>query len=139
MSSTVVNRCLRTIAQYDGANEHLFYSKTLTDNLKQIRNKWIRNKDIQNETKLLWYMLHRDTKPDRPIIDGKKTRKIFNEVFCFVVVINHKIICFIVYLELRNNSVGISWKLNADSWDDNDLKFRIILSKIFQNKSRYCE
>ncbi|CAF3403831.1 unnamed protein product, partial [Rotaria sp. Silwood2] len=49
--------CLRTIAQYDGANDHLCYSKTLPEKLKQIRDKWITHKDIQDEAKLLWYMI----------------------------------------------------------------------------------
>jgi hypothetical protein len=61
---------LRTIAQYDGASEHLCYSNTLTDKLKQIKKKWNKYKDIQDEAKLLWYMLHKNIKPNRPKIDG---------------------------------------------------------------------
>ena len=61
---------MRTIAQYDEANEHLCYSKTLPDKLKQIREKWYKYKDIQNEAKLLWYMIHKNIKPNRPRIDG---------------------------------------------------------------------
>jgi len=61
---------LRTIAQYDGASEHLCYSNTLTDKLKQIKKKWNKYKDIQDEAKLLWYMMHKNIKPDRIKIDG---------------------------------------------------------------------
>ncbi len=56
--------------QYDGASEHLYHSKTLIDKLKQIRDKWIKYKDIQDEAKLLWYMMHKNIKPDRIKIDG---------------------------------------------------------------------
>ncbi len=56
--------------QNDGANEHLYHSKILIDKLKQIRDKWIKYKDIQDEAKLLWYMMHKNIKPDRIKIDG---------------------------------------------------------------------
>ena len=62
--------CLRTIAQYDGASEHLCYTKTLPEKLRQIREKWIKYKDIQDEAKLLWYMIHKNTRPNPPKIDG---------------------------------------------------------------------
>ncbi len=61
---------MRTIAQYDGANEYLCYSKKLPEKLKQIREKWTKYKDIQDEAKLLWYMIHKNLKPNRPKIDG---------------------------------------------------------------------
>lgn len=67
----VSRRCLRTIAQYDGANEQLCYSKNLPEKLKQVRQKWYSSKDIQDEAKLLWYMIHRNIKPNRPKITGK--------------------------------------------------------------------
>ena len=65
-----VKRCLRTVAQYDGASEHLCYSKTLIETLKEIRDKWKKNKDIQDEARLLWYMIHKNIKLNRPKIDG---------------------------------------------------------------------
>ena len=67
------SRCLRTIAQYDGANEQLCYSKSLPERLKQVRQKWISYKDIQDEAKLLWYMIHRSIKPNRPKVDGNSS------------------------------------------------------------------
>jgi hypothetical protein len=65
-----VIRCLRTIAQYEGASEHLCYSKTLPEKLRQIRGTWNRYKDIQDEARLLWYMIHKHIKPNRPKING---------------------------------------------------------------------
>ncbi|CAF1591800.1 unnamed protein product [Rotaria sp. Silwood1] len=104
--------CLRTIAQYDGANDHLCYSKKLPEKLKQIRDKWITRKDVQDEAKLLWYMIHRNMKPNQPNID-----------------------------ECRNNSTDISWDLCIDNWDNNEFQYRIILDDIpiaVTNNTNYC-
>ncbi len=66
---------MRTIAQYDGASEYLCYSKNLPEKLKEIKEKWIKHKDIQDEAKLLWYMIHKNLKPNRPKIDGNSAIK----------------------------------------------------------------
>lgn len=66
-------RCLRTIAQYDGANDQLCYSGNLPERLKQVRQKWHSSTDIQNEAKLLWYMIHRNVKPNRPNVEGNSS------------------------------------------------------------------
>ena len=91
---------MRTIAQYEGADEHLCYSKTLPDKLKDIREKWTKSTDIQEEAKALWYIIHRNVKPARVHID-----------------------------ECRTTTVTISWPLNIKNWNDHDLRYRIILSK----------
>ncbi|CAF1028224.1 unnamed protein product [Adineta steineri] len=91
--------CLRTIAGHDGASEHILRSKTIIDKLKQIRDKWNKYQDIQEEARGLWYLLHRNIKPNRPKID-----------------------------ECRNTSAEISWDINVNSWDDAALQFRIILN-----------
>lgn len=57
--------------QYEGANEHICHSKTLIDKLREIRDKWTTHKDIQNEAKVLWYMIHRNIQPSRPKVDGR--------------------------------------------------------------------
>jgi len=64
-------RCLTTIAKYDEASEHLCYSNNLLGIIKQIQEKWIDYKDIQDESKLLWFMIHSFMKPNPPKIDGK--------------------------------------------------------------------
>ncbi len=64
-------RCLTTIAKYDGASEHLCYSNNLLGLIEQVREKWSDFKDIEDESKLLWYMIHKYTKPKPPKIDGK--------------------------------------------------------------------
>lgn len=66
----LLKRCLRTIAQYDGSSEHLCYSQTLTEKLKEMKIKWPKSRDIIEEAKLLWYMIHRNKKPNRPQVDG---------------------------------------------------------------------
>ncbi|CAF3805071.1 unnamed protein product [Adineta steineri] len=91
--------CLRTIAGHDGASEHILRSKTIIDKLKQIRDKWNKYQDVQEEARGLWYLLHRNIKPNRPKID-----------------------------ECRNISAEISWDINVNSWDDAALQFRIILN-----------
>ncbi|CAF4112578.1 unnamed protein product [Adineta steineri] len=91
--------CLRTIAGHDGASEHILRSKTIIDKLKQIRDKWNKYQDVQEEARGLWYLLHRNIKPNRPKID-----------------------------ECRNTSAEISWDINVNSWDDAALQFRIILN-----------
>ncbi|CAF2125401.1 unnamed protein product [Rotaria magnacalcarata] len=104
--------CLRTIAQYDGAAEHLCYSQALPERLKQMQDKWKNFKDIQDEAKLLWYMIHRNMKPSRPNIG-----------------------------ECRNSSVDLSWNLNVDTWDDSDLQYRVILDDVpiaVTNGTNYC-
>ncbi len=75
---------MRTIAQHDGANDHLCYSENLTGKLQQIREKWNKYKDIQDEAKLLWYMIHRNTKPNRPKIDGNETKENVELFFEFI-------------------------------------------------------
>lgn len=65
-------RCLTTIAKYDGACEHLCYSKKLPGIIEQIQEKWIHYKDIQDESKLLWFMINRNNKPNPPIVNGEK-------------------------------------------------------------------
>lgn len=99
-SSSSSSRCLRTIAQYNGADEHLCYSKTLPDKLKDIREKWTKSTDIQEEAKALWYIIHRNVKPGRVHID-----------------------------ECRTTTANISWNLNIKNWNDQDLNYRVILSK----------
>lgn len=32
--------------------------------------KWPKSRDILEEAKLLWYMIHRNKKPNRPQVDG---------------------------------------------------------------------
>ncbi|UJR32015.1 hypothetical protein I4U23_019485 [Adineta vaga] len=91
--------CLRTIVQYDGANEHICHSKTVTEKLIQIRANWMNDKDIQDEARILWYMIHRNIKPERPKID-----------------------------ECLNNSANISWNITVHSWNNEELQFRIILN-----------
>jgi hypothetical protein len=75
---------LTTIAKHDGASEHLCYSKNLLGIIKQIEEKWIEFKDIQDESKLLWFMIHKSAKPNRPKIDRTKNKNlIFYYLFFF--------------------------------------------------------
>jgi hypothetical protein len=62
---------LTTIAKYEGANEHLCHSNNLVGMIQQIQENWTDYQDIQDEAKLLWYILHKNTKPKPPKIDGK--------------------------------------------------------------------
>jgi hypothetical protein len=62
---------LTTIGKYEGAIEHLCYSNNLLRIIKQIQEKWIDHNDIQDESKLLWHMIHKYTKAKSPKIDGK--------------------------------------------------------------------
>ena len=64
-------RCLTTIARHEGANEHLCSSKNLVGLIEQIQEKWRDVKDIQDEAKLLWDLIHQQVKPKAPKIDGK--------------------------------------------------------------------
>ncbi|CAF1204358.1 unnamed protein product [Rotaria sordida] len=93
--------CLTTIAKHIGAYEHLCYSKKLLGIIKQVQEKWIDFKDIQDESKLLWFMLQKNIKPNRPKID-----------------------------ECRETSVDISWDSYISIDDENKIQYRVILGKI---------
>ncbi|CAF4743241.1 unnamed protein product [Rotaria socialis] len=103
--------CLTTIAKHDGAYEHLCNSKQLTEIIKQVQETWIEFKDIQDESKLLWFMLHKNIKPNRPTID-----------------------------ECRDTSVDFSWDPCLFTEDDTDLQYRVILDDVpftITNKTNY--
>lgn len=67
-------RCLTTIGKHQGACEHLCASNNLEGIIKQVQEKWINVKDIQDEAKLLWLLIQKNAKPKAPKIDGKKRR-----------------------------------------------------------------
>ncbi|CAF3561895.1 unnamed protein product [Rotaria sp. Silwood1] len=103
--------CLTTIAKHNGAYEHLCYSKNLLEIIKQIQEKWIEYKDIQDESKLLWFMLNKNIKPKQPQID-----------------------------ECRETSVDISWDPCISIEDDKEIQYRIILDDVSitkTNKTNY--
>ncbi|CAF1343175.1 unnamed protein product [Adineta steineri] len=92
---------LTSIAKYDGANEYLCYSKNLLKIIKLIQDKWIDFKDIQDESKLLWFMLHKHIKPNQPRIDS-----------------------------IRNISVHISWDSYMNSCNEQDIQYCILLDDV---------
>ncbi|CAF3077821.1 unnamed protein product [Rotaria sp. Silwood2] len=93
--------CLTTIAKYNGAYEHLCYSQKLLGIIKQVQEKWIEFKDIQDESKLLWFMIHKNINPKQPKID-----------------------------ECRETSVDISWDPYLSIEDENEIQYRIILDDV---------
>ncbi len=95
-------RCLTTIAKYDGADEHLCYSNNLLGIIKQIQDKWIDHKDIQDESKLLWLMIHKSIKPKPPKI-----------------------------LQCQVSSADIFWEPCMLTENENEVQYRVLLGKIF--------
>ena len=61
---------MTTIGKYEEGCEQLSYSKNLLDLIKQIQENWKDYKDIQEEAKILWLMLHKRDRPSPPKIDS---------------------------------------------------------------------
>lgn len=66
------------MAKYDGASEYLCSSGHLLETIEQVQNTWSQSKQIQDEAKIVWFMIHRGIKPDRPTIDGKNEMNSFD-------------------------------------------------------------
>lgn len=94
-------------------------SNNLVEILKEIRQHWTRQTEIQDEAKALWYIIHRQTRPNQPKIEGLSAKRKTKD----------KIKFNLIFLDCRGNVVKFSWKLNVVCWSENDLQFRIFLSE----------